>query len=86
MNWFEPVQLGEYISAISNSVALEGRKTGYFVWGVDDKSHDIVGTSFSPKVDVKGEPLKHFLSRQISSDLNFEFEETLLDGKRIVAF
>lgn len=84
VNWFEPVQLGEYISAISNSVALEGRENGYFIWGVDDKSHDIVGTNFSPDIDVKGEPLKHFLARQISPDLNFEFEETSLDCKKIV--
>lgn len=84
VNWFEPIQLGEYISAISNSVAIEGRENGYFIWGVDDKSHDIVGTNFSPAIDVKGEPLKHFLARQISPDLNFEFEEILLDGKKIV--
>ncbi len=32
-NWFEQFQLGEYISAISNSAAIQGRSFGYFVWG-----------------------------------------------------
>lgn len=84
VNWFEPVQLGEYISAISNSAALEGRECGYFIWGIDDLSHDIAGTNFSSDMNVKGEPLKHFLARQISPDLNFIFEETEIEGKRII--
>lgn len=31
LNWFEPVALGEYISALSNSAAYYGRKEGYFI-------------------------------------------------------
>lgn len=30
-NWLQPAQLGEYISAISNSAAMLGRDHGYFV-------------------------------------------------------
>lgn len=71
VNWFEPVQFGEYISAISNSAALEGRECGYFILGIDDLSHDIAGTNFSPDMNVKGEPLKHFLARQISKIWSF---------------
>ena len=36
-NWFDPVELGEYISAIANSAAIEGRSYGYFVWGINDQ-------------------------------------------------
>lgn len=64
-------EVGQYISALSNSAALEGRKNAYFVWGVDDKTHDVVGTNFDPNCDVKNEPLKHFLSRQLHPDVNF---------------
>ena len=28
-NWFEPVALGEYVSAISNAAALVGKEYGY---------------------------------------------------------
>ena len=82
-NWFEPSQLGEYISAISNSAAAEGRKLGYFIWGVNDDTHEIVGTSFNPNCDVKKEPLKHFLSRQIQPDINFVFEESFITSKKV---
>lgn len=85
LNWFEPVALGEYISALSNSAAYYGRKEGYFIWGISDKSHAIEGTSFEPDCDVKGEPLKHFLARQLSPDNNFEFIEETIEGRHIVA-
>ena len=83
-NWFEPEQLGQYISSLSNSAAMEGRSKAYFVWGIDDKTHDIVGTDFDPDSNVKNEPLKHFLSRGLSPDVNFTFEEAVIGGKRIV--
>lgn len=83
-NWFEPEQLGQYISALSNSAAIEGRSKAYLVWGIDDKTHDIVGTDFDPDINVKNEPLKHFLARGLSPDVNFIFEEITVDGKRIV--
>lgn len=30
----DPAEIGEYISALSNSAALHGRDDGYVVWGV----------------------------------------------------
>ena len=33
---------------------------------------------------MKGEPLKHFLARQIYPDVNFHFEEIYLEDKRVV--
>lgn len=33
---------------------------------------------------MKGEPLKHFLARQIYPDIDFKFEEIKLEGKRVV--
>lgn len=46
VNWYEPDGLGEYISALSNSAAVEGKKEAFFVWGIDDKTHELVGTEF----------------------------------------
>ena len=83
-NWNDPRELGEYISAISNSSAYEGRECGYFIWGIHDKTHEPVGTRFDPNQDVKGEPLKHFLARQIYPYVNFHFEEIYLEDKRVV--
>ena len=47
-NWFEAKALGEYISALSNSAAYEGKEMAYFVWGINDDTHEVVGTHFNP--------------------------------------
>ena len=84
INWYEPYELGEYISALSNSATLLGRKEAYFVWGVEDKGHKIVGTNIDFHQDVKNEPLQHYLARQIAPNIGFRFDEVFLDDKRIV--
>lgn len=83
-NWYEPNGIGEYISSLSNAAALEGQAFGYLIWGVNDDTHELTGTKFDYTVDVKNEPLEHFLARQIVPDNNFSFHELTLDGIRIV--
>ena len=84
-NWLQPVQLGEYISAISNSATMLGRDYGYFVWGVsDDEGHELVGTDFDPDCEINHEPLKHYLARQLESSVDFNFLEGEIGGKRVV--
>ena len=41
-------------------------------------------TDFDPDCDVKNEPHKHFLARQLAPDINFEFAETFKENKRVV--
>ena len=38
-----PQEIGEYISALSNSAALHGRPRAYILWGIDDVTHRIIG-------------------------------------------
>lgn len=83
-NWFDHTQLGQYISALSNSAAIEGKKNAYFIWGIHDATHVVTGTTFNSNMDIKKEPLKHFLARKIHPDLNFTFEEITYEGKNIV--
>ncbi len=45
--------IGEYISAIANLTALNGKINGYMIWGVDDKTHELLGTTFSPSLVKK---------------------------------
>ena len=47
-NQAEPEVIGEYISALSNSAALLGKSRGYVVWGIEDGTHNVVGTTFRP--------------------------------------
>lgn len=47
-NWNNPDDIGEYISALANSAALEGVDRGWMIWGVEDGTHRVVGTQFDP--------------------------------------
>lgn len=49
-----PTEIGEYISALANSAALAGHARAWMVWGVEDGTHKVVGTSFDP-FKAKGE-------------------------------
>lgn len=85
-NWYEPNGIGEYISSLSNAAALEGQEYGYLVWGVNNETHEITGTTFDYRVDVKNEPLEHYLARQITPDNNFSFHEIALEGKKSCSY
>ena len=74
-NWFEPHQLGEYISGMSNAAAMAGQNDAYFIWGIENETHKVTGTDFDYHRDVKNEPLEHYLARQTKPDLDFRFRE-----------
>ena len=79
-----PDEIGEYISALSNSAALCGRANAYLAWGVDDATHDVVGTTFRPTQAKKGnEELESWLVRLLSPRIHFRFIEFQVDGKPI---
>ena len=83
-NWFEPDTLGEYVSALSNAAAFHHKEKGYFIWGVNDESHEIVGTTFNQYRDYNKEPYQNYLARNLSPSVNFEFEEIEIDNNRVV--
>ncbi len=47
-NRYESQQLGEYLSALANAACLSGQPRGYLVFGIDNATHDVVGTDFDP--------------------------------------
>jgi len=78
-------ELGEYISALSNSAAYCGKKESFLIWGINDKTHKAVGTSFNYDKNAKhGEPLKHYLERQLSNNVLIDFKECEYQNKRVV--
>lgn len=83
-NWFEHHAIGEYISAISNAAALRGKESGYFIWGVNNETHEIVGTTVNYQKDYNKEPFQHYLARLLTPDLYFSFNEIEVQGKRVV--
>ena len=83
-NVFLVDHVGEYISALSNSTAMLGRKYAYLIWGLNDKTHEIVGTNIDYNKSINNEPIKHYLARKLNPSISFEFEETIIDNKRVV--
>ena len=83
-NWFQPDKLGEYVSALSNAAAFHHKKYAYFIWGIEDKTHKVVGTTFNQYCDYNNEPFQNFLARNLNPSINFSFEEILINKKRIV--
>ncbi len=80
-----PEDIGEYISALGNMAALHGKAAGYVVWGVEDGTHKVVGTSFSPSTAKKGnEDLEGWLARLLSPRVHFQFHELTHEGHHIV--
>lgn len=81
----DPDMIGKNISALSNTSALIGKKQSYIAWGLDDKSHDIVGTSFKPSMMRKNyQELESWLLQKLTPKLNFQFHEFEYDTKSIV--
>jgi|TARA_R110002110_G_C13470277_1_gene720474 ATP-dependent DNA helicase RecG len=84
-NKHTPELIGEYLSSLANSAALVGKVNAYLIWGVDDESHEIVGSKFSPGLQKVGnEELESWLLRHLSPKINFQFYEIIYQEKPIV--
>ncbi len=80
-----PEEIGEYLSALSNAAAIQGKANGYLVWGVQDKTHAVVGTTFKPAQPKKGnEDLESWLLHLLKPRLHFCFYELIHEGKPVV--
>ena len=84
-----PQMIGEYISAMSNAAALLSEPFAYIVWGIENITHNIIGTTFKPRKQkgVGNEDLEPWLNKLLAPRVNFlifEFESEC--GKPIVMF
>ena len=79
--------IGRNISAISNSIAILNRDQGYILWGVDNTSRELVGTSFQPRANKVGnEELENWLLRSLTPRIDFRIHEGKIDERKIVLF
>ncbi len=80
-----PEEIGEYLSALSNTAALQGKANAYVVWGIEDGTHETTGTTFEPGKAKKGnENLENWLLRLLNQRLHFRFYELRYMGKAVV--
>ena len=98
VNDYNPQEIGEYISALSNSACLHHKEFGYLIFGIENSSKVIVGTSFKPKqYKIGNEELENWILKNIDlfgvefcnlNEINAEkciTEDQFLDSCKIAA-
>lgn len=74
-DYYEPQLIGEYLSALANSACILGKNVGYLVFGINDTTHEVVGTQFDPITAKKGnQNLLLWLSLGLQPNVGFEYE------------
>lgn len=85
-NSFSFDELGKYFSALSNEANLRDKDFGWLVFGVHDKTREILGTSY--KNGMKSlQKLKYDLSQHTTDGNTFRnIFELEVEGKRVLMF
>lgn len=83
-NFHSEEEIGQRLSALSNSASLVNQPFGYLVFGIEDHSHAVLGTSFHAKRHKKGnEELEMWLLNRLNPRIDIECFEFDYDGKHI---
>lgn len=76
LNFHSPEEIGERISALSNGACVNNQSYAYLVFGVEDSTHLVKGTTFKAKSHKKGgEDLEHWLVTRLNPKLDFSVHE-----------
>ncbi len=88
LNFHSPEEIGERISALSNGACIHSQQNAYLVYGVEDKTHIIKGTTFKAKLHKKGgEELEHWLVNRLDPRIDFTiYEFNYEENKHISMF
>ena len=83
---FDIDELGKYFSALSNEANLREHEFAWIVFGVWDKKHQIIGTSFKDG-EVALNRLKQDMSQHTTDNLIFrDIVPIEVEGKRVLLF
>lgn len=77
---YTPDMIGRDISALANSAALHEKSCAYMLWGIEDNTHEIVGTNYNLQTLKKGnQELENWLRSLLSENADFEFQQVIID-------
>lgn len=87
-NYQSPQAIGEYISALANASCWKAKPRGYLIFGINDETHEVVGTSINPYTEkAKGnQDLLLWLKTRLHPNLGFETHIVDHPGGRVVLF
>lgn len=85
-NSYDFSKIGKYFSALSNEANLHGQPHAWLVFGVVDKTRELVNSTFrSQRKDL--DSLKGEIANKTNGRVTFiEIHELIVDGKRIIMF
>ena len=85
-NNFDFDDLGKYFSALSNESNLRNEAFGWLVFGIDDKTHNVLGTAYKNSLKSLNQ-LKHDLAQHTTDKQTFfDIHQVVRDGKRVLMF
>jgi ATP-dependent DNA helicase RecG len=67
--------IAKLCSALSNAARIDNKDFAYVLWGIDDASHNVIGTSFNPE-SVKPDSntvLQLWLAQRLKPSVAFSF-------------
>ncbi len=83
-NNYNPEMIGKDICALANGATLHDKQFAYMIWGVDDETHEILGTNKNlHNIKVGGEELESWLRRMLSNNANFEFHSVNMNNIQV---
>tara|TARA_B110000238_G_scaffold198784_1_gene244279 strand:+ start:2394 stop:2927 length:534 start_codon:yes stop_codon:yes gene_type:complete len=76
LNFHSNQEIGVRISALVNGACLSKKQYGFLVFGIEDKTHNIKGTTFKVKTATKGqEELENWLIQRLDPRIDFKTYE-----------
>jgi len=73
-NFADPGGIGTLISALSNSARIDDREQAFLIWGIEDQTHNVIGTSFDPfSKKVGNQNFEFWLSQRLNPAPALEF-------------
>jgi ATP-dependent DNA helicase RecG len=83
-NDYDTDKIGRYFSALANEANLRNADAGWLVFGVNNKTREVVGTNYRPERE-RLDSLKHQIAQGADPSTTFrQIHELDVDGKRVV--
>lgn len=83
-NNYKPDMIGEDISALANGATANDNDHAYMIWGIDNATRDIVGTSYDlQSLKVGQQEIENWLRSLLSDNTEFSFHLVSVESKSV---
>lgn len=87
LNFHSDEEIGKDISALANGASLTSKPYAYLIFGIDDLSKSITGTTFKPSLHKVGNnEFENWLMQMLSPKIDFRIHELFIGDKCVALF